>query len=52
MVKLDKSSLSRPENEVDMKPGEQSELAESEQSERCQRSELGTESEGRSKKLW
>lgn len=30
----------RPESEVDMKPGERSEPAESEQSERCQRSEL------------
>ena len=35
-----RSSLLRPESEVDMKPGEQSELAESEQSERCQLSEL------------
>jgi len=33
-----------------MKPGERSEQAESEQSERCQWSELGSESEGRSKK--
>ncbi len=39
----------RPENEVDMKPGERSELAEREQSERCQWSELGMESEGRNK---
>jgi hypothetical protein len=35
-----------------MKPGERSELAESEQSERCQWSELGMESEGRSKRVY
>ncbi len=42
------NSLFRPENGVDVKPGERSELDESEQGERCQRSELGTESVGRS----